>query len=54
VARDWRQRYFDTPHARLGVRAAAALMTIFHWNRAGLSLERQVLFAEALAARRTV
>jgi thiopeptide-type bacteriocin biosynthesis protein len=54
VAKDWRRLYFDTPHARLGVRAAAALMTIFHWNRAGLSLERQVLFAEALAARRTV
>ena len=46
----WMSEYFTTPGAALGPRAVAALMIVFHWNRAGLPAHRQALFAEALAA----
>jgi hypothetical protein len=51
LAADWRTGYFDTEHAELGPREAAALVTIFHWNRGALSPLRQGLLAEALADR---
>jgi thiopeptide-type bacteriocin biosynthesis protein len=54
IASEWQCHYLAGPDARVGPRALAALLTIFHWNRALLSLERQTLIAEALAERRTV
>jgi thiopeptide-type bacteriocin biosynthesis protein len=50
----WREEYFCTEEALIGPRAGAALFTIFHWNRAGLTLERQALLAESLARRQTI
>jgi len=50
----WREDYFGTENAQIGPRAAAALFTIFHWNRAGLPPPRQAILTEALAARETV
>jgi thiopeptide-type bacteriocin biosynthesis protein len=50
----WRCEYFDTRAARIGPRAAAALFTIFHWNRAGLPLVRQGLITTALLQRQTI
>lgn len=50
----WRRAYFDSEDASIGTRAAAALLTIFHWNRAGLPPMRQTLLAEALASRDTI
>jgi len=51
VTTSWRSKYFATRHASIGPRQAAAFFTIFHWNRAALSSERQALLTEALAAR---
>lgn len=51
VASDWRDGYFSTRSAYVGPRQAAAFATVFHWNRAGLSLTRQALLTEALIAR---
>lgn len=53
LAAAWRADYFDTEHAELGPREAAALVTIFHWNRGGLSPLRQGLLSEALSVRAT-
>jgi thiopeptide-type bacteriocin biosynthesis protein len=50
----WQRDYFATNAAYIGPRAGAALFTIFHWNRATLSLARQALLAEALLTRQTV
>jgi thiopeptide-type bacteriocin biosynthesis protein len=48
--RRWRRDYFHSGVATLGPRAALAYAIIFHWNRAGLSTNRQCLLTEALAA----
>jgi len=48
----WCTDYFWTPEASIGPREAAAFFTIFHWNRAGLSIMRQSLLTEALASRK--
>jgi thiopeptide-type bacteriocin biosynthesis protein len=45
----WRTEYFDSEHASLGPRQAAAYYVVFHWNRAALSLGRQILITESLA-----
>ncbi len=50
----WQRNYFMTRSARIGPRAAAALVAIFHWNRAGLSLAQQALLTESLLTRETV
>jgi thiopeptide-type bacteriocin biosynthesis protein len=47
----WHHDYFSTGQACIGPREAAAFFTIFHWNRAALSYERQSLLTEALAVR---
>jgi thiopeptide-type bacteriocin biosynthesis protein len=47
----WRAEYFATRQAAIGPRQAAAYLTIFHWNRAGLPLLRQALLTEALVDR---
>lgn len=44
----WRAEYFDGHDTGAGPRHAAAFTIVFHWNRAALSAERQVLLAEAL------
>ncbi len=49
---NWNCAYFETPQAVIGPREAAALLTVHHWNRARLPLDRQIVFAEALASRR--
>jgi thiopeptide-type bacteriocin biosynthesis protein len=54
VVERWYKGYFATRNAHVGPRAAAALCVMFHWNRAALSLTRQALIVEALAARDTV
>jgi thiopeptide-type bacteriocin biosynthesis protein len=54
VTQRWWSDYFTAADAAIGPRAAAALLTIFHWNRAGLPPLRQALLAEALAERETV
>lgn len=51
LAERWLSEYFHTPEAYIGPRDALAFFTIFHWNRAGLSMMRQALIAEALAGR---
>ncbi|CAM3844413.1 thiopeptide-type bacteriocin biosynthesis protein [Kibdelosporangium persicum] len=51
LADTWRREYLDTGEAWLGPREAAALVTIFHWNRGGLDPLRQGLLTEALADR---
>jgi thiopeptide-type bacteriocin biosynthesis protein len=48
----WCGEYFATRQAYIGPREAAAFFTIFHWNRAALSIERQAWLTEALAARK--
>ncbi|WP_367128703.1 thiopeptide-type bacteriocin biosynthesis protein [Saccharothrix sp. HUAS TT1] len=48
VGRRWRSEFFDGHGAGPGPRHAAAFHVVFHWNRAALSGERQVLVAEAL------
>ncbi|WP_052701033.1 thiopeptide-type bacteriocin biosynthesis protein [Loktanella sp. S4079] len=48
----WKEGYFQTSEAWIGARQAAAYLTIFHWNRAGLSPAQQALIANALAYRR--
>jgi thiopeptide-type bacteriocin biosynthesis protein len=48
--RRWLQGYFRSGTAELGPRAAMAYLIIFHWNRAALSGQRQMLLTEALAA----
>jgi thiopeptide-type bacteriocin biosynthesis protein len=50
----WQSEYFKTRDAIIGPREAAALLIIFHWNRAALSLPRQSLLTEALLRRATV
>ena len=47
----WLSEYFQTSHATIGPREAAAFFTIFHWNRAGIPLARQALITEALLRR---
>ncbi|MEV5981808.1 thiopeptide-type bacteriocin biosynthesis protein [Streptomyces sp. NPDC052114] len=47
----WRRTYFTSGNALIGPREAAAFVIVFHWNRAGLSVLRQTLIAEALTAR---
>ena len=54
LARRWKTQCFDVGAASIGIRAAAALYTIFLFNRAGLSLERQVILAETLATRKVL
>jgi thiopeptide-type bacteriocin biosynthesis protein len=49
----WLSEYFQTSHATIGPREAAAFFTIFHWNRAGIPLARQALLTEALLRRST-
>jgi thiopeptide-type bacteriocin biosynthesis protein len=51
VARRWVRHYFTSPHATIGPREAAAFYTIFHWNRAALSLTRQAMLVEAVLYR---
>jgi thiopeptide-type bacteriocin biosynthesis protein len=51
VTTRWRSEYFATRHTYVGPREAATYLTIFHWNRAALSLTRQALLTESLAAR---
>ncbi|MFI6904545.1 thiopeptide-type bacteriocin biosynthesis protein [Nonomuraea sp. NPDC050394] len=46
----WRTDYFDTWHAYVGPREAAAFAVVFHWNRGGLPFARQAFLAEALAS----
>ncbi|MCF3119676.1 thiopeptide-type bacteriocin biosynthesis protein [Streptomyces arenae] len=47
----WLRTYFTSGSAVIGPREAAAFVIVFHWNRAGLSVLRQTLIAEALTAR---
>ncbi|QEU96569.1 thiopeptide-type bacteriocin biosynthesis protein [Streptomyces kanamyceticus] len=47
----WLRSYFTAGDALIGPREAAAFAIVFHWNRAGLSVLRQALIAEALTAR---
>jgi thiopeptide-type bacteriocin biosynthesis protein len=49
----WLSEYFQTSHATIGPREAAAFFTIFHWNRADIPLARQALLTEALLRRST-
>jgi thiopeptide-type bacteriocin biosynthesis protein len=46
----WLADYFHSGAAILGPRAAVAYVVIFHWNRAGLSGNRQALLTEGLVA----
>ncbi len=48
---DWRSGYFDTSGALIGPREGMAFVTIFHWNRGGVSAGIQSLLATALADR---
>jgi thiopeptide-type bacteriocin biosynthesis protein len=48
---DWRTGYFGTRGAVIGPREGMAFVTIFHWNRGGLSAARQSTLAAALADR---
>ncbi|WP_019971813.1 thiopeptide-type bacteriocin biosynthesis protein [Mycobacterium sp. 141] len=52
-ARRWKEAYFATTSTELGPRQAAAYYVIFHWNRAGMTPEKQALFAESLAEMRS-
>lgn len=54
LAADWKAECFDAGRAGTGVRSAAALYTIFFFNRAGLPLERQIIVAETLASRQVM
>ncbi|MEV7780863.1 thiopeptide-type bacteriocin biosynthesis protein [Kitasatospora sp. NPDC088351] len=45
----WHEEYFGSPGARVGPREAAALLTVFHWNRARMPKNWQVGITEALA-----
>ena len=54
VIERWRRDYFQGGDALLGPRQAAALYTIFHWNRSGMSIARQSVISESLAARETI
>jgi thiopeptide-type bacteriocin biosynthesis protein len=54
LARDWKENIFDQGASTIGVRTAAALLTIFLFNRTGLSLEKQIIAAESLASRRVI
>jgi thiopeptide-type bacteriocin biosynthesis protein len=49
---NWNGAYFETPQAVIGPREAAAQLTVQHWNRARLPLDRQLVFAQALASGR--
>lgn len=51
VGAAWRNTSFHVAAPGLSHRAAAALYAIFLFNRAGLSIERQMILAETLAAR---
>ncbi len=53
AARRWKEAYFATATAELGPRQAAAYYVIFHWNRAGITSEKQALLAESLAEMRS-
>lgn len=54
IASAWKADYFQSGGATIGVRAAAALYTIFLFNRAGLTMETQAMVTEALARRGVV
>jgi thiopeptide-type bacteriocin biosynthesis protein len=54
VVSEWNRDYFETRGASIGPREAAAFFAIFHWNRSNLSLTRQALITEALAARERI
>lgn len=49
---NWSGAYFNTPQAVIGMREAAALLAVRHWNRARTPLDMQLVFARALASRR--
>src|SRR4029450_11190956 len=46
IGRAWQREYFCTSGARIGPRAAASLVTIFHWHRGALPLTRQTLLLQ--------
>ncbi|GAA1315620.1 thiopeptide-type bacteriocin biosynthesis protein [Saccharothrix xinjiangensis] len=48
VGARWRAGFFDGRDTGAGPRHALAFHVVFHWNRAALSAERQMLLAEAL------
>lgn len=48
VAREWVDQYFNTEHAVVGRREAAAYYAIFHWNRAAFSVPLQSLLTNGL------
>jgi thiopeptide-type bacteriocin biosynthesis protein len=50
----WKTDVLDKGASSLGPRASAALATIFLFNRAGVSLEKQILATEALATRKVL
>ncbi|MGI5351768.1 thiopeptide-type bacteriocin biosynthesis protein [Streptomyces sp. CA-250714] len=50
AATRWRKGYFEAGQATVGPRTAAAYFTVFHWNRGRLSLARQSIMTDALAA----
>lgn len=54
AADQWRRGCFDVARSSIGPRQAAAYVTIFHWNRAGLPAFQQNLIATTLACRRAM
>jgi thiopeptide-type bacteriocin biosynthesis protein len=51
ACREWRDGYFGTRRAVIGPREGMAFVTLFHWNRGGLSAAVQSVLAAALADR---
>lgn len=47
----WRENYFQTEHACIGPRSAAAAYLIFFWNRANINFEQQRIATYALKHR---
>jgi thiopeptide-type bacteriocin biosynthesis protein len=47
----WLKDYFSTGTAFAGPREVAAAFTVFHWNRAGLTLTEQATITESLLGR---
>jgi hypothetical protein len=50
AAQGWRTGYFESGHAEIGPRRAAAHFVVFHWNRGRFTAARQRLLTEALVA----
>ncbi|GAB4520838.1 MAG: hypothetical protein Tsb0019_22010 [Roseibium sp.] len=50
----WKSDVLETGSSSIGPRASAALATIFLLNRAGVSLEKQILATEALSTRQVL